>query len=179
MSVTWQTAGAYATGTASCAPGLPASTAVGDLLIIGCARIFGDYLNLVRVPQRLTELVLGTGLPDELILLVIMLLLIGLGMIVDAVSLIVVTTPILLPLIQSMGYDPLWFGIILVMNLEIAVVTPPVGLNLYTLKGVCPFLSIEEIIRSSIPFVLIQFLVLIVFVLFPAISLWLPYALPG
>lgn len=149
------------------------------LLIIGCARIFGDYLNLVRVPQTLTEFVLGMGLPDAVVLLVIMLLLIALGMIVDAVSLIVVTTPILLPLIVGMGYDPLWFGIILVMNLEIAVVTPPVGLNLYTLKGVCPFLSIEEIIRSSIPFVLIQFLVLIIFVLFPAISLWLPYALPG
>ena len=108
------------------------------------------------------------------ILLALMALLIVLGMLVDAVSLIVVTTPILLPLIVGMGYDPLWFGIILVINLEIAVVTPPVGLNLYTLRGVCPFLRIEEIIRSSIPFVLIQILVLIVFTLFPPLSLWLP-----
>ena len=67
-----------------------------------------------------------------------MLALVGLGMLVDAVSLIVVTTPILLPLITTLGYDPLWFGIILVMNLEIAVITPPVGLNLYTLKAVAP-----------------------------------------
>jgi C4-dicarboxylate transporter, DctM subunit len=60
------------------------------------------------------------------------------------------------------------------MNLEMAVVTPPVGLNLYTLRGVCPFLSIEEIIRASIPFVGIQFLGLLIFILFPGLALWLP-----
>ena len=144
------------------------------LLIMGCAKIFGDFLNLVRVPQTLAQALLAIDVPEMAILLAIMALLIVLGMFVDAVSLIVVTTPILLPLITGMGYDPLWFGIILVINLEIAVVTPPVGLNLYTLRGVCPFLRIEEIIRSSIPFVLIQILVLIVFTLFPPLALWLP-----
>lgn len=144
------------------------------LLIIGCAKIFGDYLNLVRVPQILTEVLTGSGMPAWAILVAIMLLLVILGMIVDAVSLIVVTTPVLLPVITALGYDPLWFGIILVLNLEIAVVTPPVGLNLYALRGVCPQLSIEEIIRSAMPFVLVQFLVLMLFVLFPGISLWLP-----
>ncbi|MBS9403288.1 TRAP transporter large permease [Halomonas sp. TRM85114] len=144
------------------------------LLIIGCAKIFGDYLNMVRVPQLLTEALTASGLPAWAILLAIMLLLILLGMIVDAVSLIVVTTPVLLPLIEALGYDPLWFGIIMVLNLEIAVVTPPVGLNLYALRGVCPELSVEEIIQSALPFVAVQFLVLMLFVFFPGISLWLP-----
>ncbi len=144
------------------------------LLIMGCARIFGDYLNMVRLPQTLTSFLLGLNLPNMVILLTIMALLIVLGMFVDGVSLIVVTTPILLPLITAMGYDPLWYGIILVINLELAVVTPPVGLNLYTLRGVCPFLSIEEIIQSSIPFLAVEVVVLIVFTLFPALSLWLP-----
>jgi C4-dicarboxylate transporter DctM subunit len=108
------------------------------------------------------------------ILLTIQALLIVLGMFVDAASLIVVTTPILMPLIVGMGYDPLWFGIVLVVNLELAVVTPPVGLNLYTLRGVCPFLGIEEIIRSSIPFLLVQLVALILFTLVPPLSLWLP-----
>ncbi|MCG7599851.1 TRAP transporter large permease subunit [Halomonas sp. McH1-25] len=144
------------------------------LLIIGCAKIFGDYLNLVRVPQILTEMLTASALPPWAILLAVMVLLVLLGMIVDAVSLIVVTTPVLLPLIQALGYDPLWFGIVLVLNLEIAVVTPPVGLNLYALRGVCPELSIEEIIRSALPFVAVQFLVLMLFVLFPGLSLWLP-----
>ncbi|NDW02886.1 TRAP transporter large permease [Jiella pacifica] len=144
------------------------------LIIMGCARIFGDYLNLVRVPDTIASLLIGTDLPPEAILMLIMLALVALGMLVDAVSLIVVTTPILLPLITTLGYDPLWFGIILVMNLEIAVITPPVGLNLYTLKAVAPMLKIEEIVRSVIPFVVIQFLMLALFVLFPALSLWLP-----
>ncbi|RBO52415.1 TRAP transporter large permease [Rhodovulum sp. BSW8] len=144
------------------------------LLIIGCAKIFGDYLNLVRVPEIVTERLTATSLPDWAILVVLMLALVLLGMLVDAVSLIVVTTPILLPLILALGYDPLWFGIILVMNLEIAVVTPPVGLNLYALRGVCPMLSVEEIVRAVLPFVAVQFVMLMIFVLFPGLSLWLP-----
>lgn len=144
------------------------------LLIIGCAKIFGDYLNFVRVPQTLTDILTATGLPSWAILVAIMLLLVLLGMLVDAVSLIVVTTPVLLPVIIALGYDPLWFGIVMILNLEIAVVTPPVGLNLYALRGVCPDLGIEEIIRSAIPFVIVQFAVLMLFVIFPEISLWLP-----
>ena len=106
-----------------------------------------------------------------------MLVLILLGMLIDAVSLIVVTTPIFLPLIIGLGYDPLWFGIVMVMNLEIAVITPPVGLNLYTLKAVAPMLKIEEIIRSIVPFVLVQFAMLMIVVLFPNLVLWLPNAI--
>ena len=144
------------------------------LMIMGSAKIFGDFLNMVRVPQLLSEFLLGLNLPNAVILLVVQALLIVLGMFVDAASLMVVTTPILLPLILGMGYDPLWFGIVLVVNLELAVVTPPVGLNLYTLQGVCPFLSIEDIIRSSIPFLMVQLVALVLFTLFPGLSLWLP-----
>ncbi len=144
------------------------------MLIIGCAKIFGDYLNLVRLPENVTEALIATALPPWAILTLVMLALVFLGMLVDGVSLIVVTTPILLPLITALGYDPLWFGIILVMNLEIAVVTPPVGLNIYALRGVCPMLSVEEIIAGVMPFVVVQFAMLMLFVLFPSISLWLP-----
>ena len=144
------------------------------LMIMGSAKIFGDFLNMVRVPQQLSEYLLGLDLPNAVVLLVIQALLIVLGMFVDAASLMVVTTPILLPLITGMGYDPLWFGIVLVINLELAVVTPPVGLNLYTLRGVCPFLTIEQIIRSSFPFLLVQLAALILFTLVPGLSLWLP-----
>ncbi|MEW6262019.1 MAG: TRAP transporter large permease subunit [Thermodesulfobacteriota bacterium] len=144
------------------------------LIIMASAKIFGDFLNMVRVPQELSRFLLSFNLPGMVVILIIMILLVFLGMFVDAVSLIVVTTPILLPLIVGLGYDPLYYGIILVMNLEMAVVTPPVGLNLYTLKGVCSFLEIEEIIRSSIPFVVVQFVALLLFTLFPSLSLWLP-----
>ena len=147
---------------------------VAILLIMGCAKIFGDYLNMVRVPEHMTNFFMGLNLPNLVMVLLIQALLILGGMFVDAGSLLVITTPILLPLIKAMGYDPLWYGIVLVINLELAVVTPPVGLNLYTLRSCCPVLTLEEIIRSSFPFLLVQLACLIIFSVYPPLSLWLP-----
>jgi C4-dicarboxylate transporter DctM subunit len=147
---------------------------VAILIIMGCAKILGDYLNMVRIPQELSQLMLGWNLPRELMILAVQGLLILGGMFVDAASLIVVTTPILLPLVKALGYDPLWYGIVLVINLELAVVTPPVGLNLYTLRSCVPTLKLEEIIRSSIPFLLIELGCLIFFTLYPPLAMWLP-----
>jgi C4-dicarboxylate transporter DctM subunit len=147
---------------------------VAIMLIIGCAKIFGDYLNMVRVPEQLTNFFMSLNLPNIVMILAIQALLILGGMFVDAASLVVITTPILLPLIKAMGYDPLWYGIVLVINLELAVVTPPVGLNLYTLRSCCPVLTVEEIINSSIPFLFVELACLILFSVYPPLSLWLP-----
>ena len=147
---------------------------VAILLIMGCAKIFGDYLNMVRVPEQVTNFFMGLNMPNLVMVLIIQGILIIGGMFVDAGSLMVITTPILLPLIKAMGYDPLWYGIVLVINLELAVVTPPVGLNLYTLRSCCPVLTLEEIIKSSLPFLLIQLACLILFSAYPPLSLWLP-----
>jgi C4-dicarboxylate transporter DctM subunit len=147
---------------------------VAILLIMGCAKIFGDYLNMARVPEQVTNFFMGLGLPNLVMILIIQGLLIIGGMFVDAGSLMIITTPILLPLILAMGYDPLWYGIVLVINLELAVVTPPVGLNLYTLRSCCPVLTVEEIIKASFPFLLVQLACLILFSVYPPLSLWLP-----
>ena len=147
---------------------------VAILLIMGCAKIFGDYLNMVRVPEQVTNFFMGLSLPNLAMILIIQALLIVGGMFVDAGSLMIITTPILLPLIKAMGYDPLWYGIVLVINLELAVVTPPVGLNLYTLRSCCPVLTVEEIIKASFPFLLVQLACLILFSVYPPLSLWLP-----
>jgi len=147
---------------------------VAILLIMGCAKIFGDYLNMVRVPEMVTNFFMGLNMPNLVMVLLIQGILIIGGMFVDAGSLMVITTPILLPLIKAMGYDPLWYGIVLVINLELAVVTPPVGLNLYTLRSCCPVLTLEEIIKSSLPFLVIQLICLIIFSVYPPLSLWLP-----
>jgi tripartite ATP-independent transporter DctM subunit len=147
---------------------------VAILLIMGCAKIFGDYLNMVRVPEMVTNFFMDLHMPNLVMVLLIQGILIIGGMFVDAGSLMVITTPILLPLIKAMGYDPLWYGIVLVINLELAVVTPPVGLNLYTLRSCCPVLTLEEIIKSSLPFLVIQLLCLILFSVYPPLSLWLP-----
>ena len=147
---------------------------VAIMVIIGCAMIFGSWLNMIRVPETLSNFLIGLNLPPLVLIFAIQILLIIGGMFVDAASLIVITTPILLPLVKALGYDPLWYGIVLVINLELAVVTPPVGLNLYTLKSCVPSLSLEEIIRSSLPFLVIEFICLLIFTLYPQISLWLP-----
>jgi C4-dicarboxylate transporter DctM subunit len=150
------------------------SISVAIMLIICCAKIFGDYLNMVRVPEQLTNFFMALNLPNLVMILVIQALLILGGMFVDAASLVVITTPILLPLIKAMGYDPLWYGIVLVINLELAVVTPPVGLNLYTLRSCCPVLTVEEIIKSTLPFLIVELACLILFSVYPPLSLWLP-----
>ncbi|MCU0592005.1 MAG: TRAP transporter large permease subunit [Desulfobacterales bacterium] len=147
---------------------------VAIMVIIGCAMIFGSYLNMVRLPEMLSNFLIELNLHRMVLILAVQALLIVGGMFVDAASLIVITTPILLPLVKALGFDPLYYGIILVINLELAVVTPPVGLNLYTLKSCVPSLSLEEIIRSSIPFLIIQLLCLLLFTLYPPLSLWLP-----
>jgi len=144
------------------------------MLIICCAKIFGDYLNMVRLPEALTNILLALHLPPMVMMLAIQGLLILGGMFVDAATLVVITTPILLPLVKALGFDLLWYGIVLVINLELAVVTPPVGLNLYTLRGCCPFLTVEEIIRASLPFLMVQLACLLLFTLYPPLALWLP-----
>ncbi len=147
---------------------------VAIMVIIGCAMIFGSFLNMVRIPEMVSNYLTGLNLHPLVLILTIQALLIVGGMFVDAASLIVITTPILLPLVKALGFDPLWYGIVLVINLELAVVTPPVGLNLYTLKSCVPSLKLEEIIQSSLPFLLIQLLCLLLFTLYPPLSLWLP-----
>lgn len=144
------------------------------MLIISCAKIFGDYLNMVRLPEALTNALLAFNPPPMVMVLAVQALLILGGMFVDAATLVVITTPILLPLVRALGFDPLWYGIVLVINLELAVVTPPVGLNLYTLRGCCPFLTVEEIIRASLPFLMVQLACLLLFTLYPPLALWLP-----
>ena len=103
-----------------------------------------------------------------------MMVLVVMGCFIDGASMVFVTTPILLPTVIALGYDPLWYGVILVMNLEMAVITPPVGLNLYTMKSIAEDVTMGEILAGTLPFVLLEFAVLMLFVVFPELALWLP-----
>lgn len=101
-----------------------------------------------------------------------MFLLILLGMFVDAGTVIIVTPPILLPALMALGFDPLWYGIILVINLEMAVITAPVGLNLYTLKSITEDVTMGGILRGTMPYVGVEFAALVFFM--PKLVMWLP-----
>lgn len=151
-----------------------ARTTAAVAIIAACAFVFGQFLLYTRVPDIVSQFCIGLELSPILIIIGIMVIFVFLGMFIDGGSLVLVTTPILLPTIIALGFDPLWWGILLVMNMNMAVITPPVGLNLYALKSVVPDLSIEEIIQGSLPYVVIEFLALMPFIFFPGLLLWLP-----
>ncbi|MCS7233506.1 MAG: TRAP transporter large permease subunit [Synergistetes bacterium] len=144
------------------------------LIILACAFTFSQFLNLVRLPERIAKWATSVQVPGIVVILIFMGVLILLGCIIDGASLIIVTTPIMLPAVKALGFDPLWFGILMVLNVEIAVITPPVGLNLYTLKSIAEDLHINEIIRGTAPYIIVEILCLLLFVFWPSLALWLP-----
>ncbi|MEY3907850.1 MAG: hypothetical protein RLZ52_917, partial [Pseudomonadota bacterium] len=92
------------------------------------------------------------------------------------VAIILMTAPILYPIITAAGFDPIWFGVILTINMEIGLITPPVGLNLFVIQGIAPDISIGKILKGSFPFVLLMILQIVILCIFPEIATWLPQA---
>ncbi len=145
------------------------------LFIFINAMLFGYVLTRLQIPQQLALFVANAHMTKWAVLTSIVLLLIFMGMFLDGASVILIATPILLPVIQVFGYDKIWFGVILMITIEMAVITPPVGLNLYVIKSIAPEnVSLKDIITGSLPFVLVEIAVLIFFILFPELVLWLP-----
>ncbi|SMY11097.1 TRAP transporter large permease [Brevibacterium jeotgali] len=144
------------------------------LIIVGSAFVFTQMLVVVRAAEALTTFVGGLSIPPSLIVIILLIIVLGLGCLIDAASLMLVITPILLPIFESLGYDPLWVGVILVVTLETAVITPPVGLNLYAMKSVVPQVDIGDIIRGALPYLAIEFGLVILMVFVPEIATWFP-----
>jgi tripartite ATP-independent transporter DctM subunit len=145
------------------------------LLIFVSAMFFGYVLTLLKFPQYIMQIIAESGWPAWLVLTAIMAWLIVLGCFVDAVSVLTISTPLLLPAVKMLGYSPLWFGIVMCITLEMAVITPPVGLNLYTIKGIAPpEVSLKDIIWGALPFVAVEIVCLALFVASPSLTLWLP-----
>ncbi|MFP4538285.1 MAG: TRAP transporter large permease [Dichotomicrobium sp.] len=147
------------------------------LAILASALLFGYLLTRLRVPQDIVIFVTQSGLPEIVILLGIFVVLIVMGMFMDVVSVILIATPLLLPVITTMGYDPIWFGIVMAVATEMAVITPPVGLNLFVIKGISPpEVSLGDVTLGALPFFGVLLAGLMLFVAFPGIVLWLPFA---
>lgn len=123
------------------------NTAMIGMIIIG-AMLFGYVLTTTNVASSISEMVVNLAISKWLILIVINLLLIFLGFFMETISIIVITVPILAPVIVALDWDLLWFGVMMAINMEMALITPPVGLNLYVVKGVAPDISLETIIRG-------------------------------
>lgn len=142
-------------------------------IIVG-AMIFNYFAAVSTVPQKLVEVVGGMSTSPYIIIFLITLLYLILGCFLDSLSMIMLTVPFIYPLVTSLGLDPIWFGIYVVLVMEMAVITPPVGINVFAAAGMHPDMSVETIFRGVWPFVFGQAICIFLIVVFPQIVLFLP-----
>ncbi len=148
-------------------------TAMVFLIVTG-AIIYSYFMAVTRVPFELSAWVGGLGVSRTVIMVIIIFgYLIG-GCFMDSLAMVTLTVPILFPLILSLGYDPIWFGIIIVLVAEMGVITPPVGINVYVIKGVVPEVPLETIFRGIFPFLAAIMACIFILIAFPQIALYLP-----
>lgn len=153
---------------------MASTTSMIFALLIG-AGIFSVFLSLARVPQLLSRTILDTGLPPYAIVILLLAIYIPLGMFLDTISALIVTVPIVIPVIRTLGIDLTWFGVLVCLMIEIALLTPPVGMNVYMVKATAPKeVTLSDVYISIIPFLVMLIFVLIILIIFPSISLWLP-----
>ncbi len=149
-------------------------TAASVFTVLIGALIFGYFLTITQVPQNLTNHVTSLGLNRYEVLALIMVMYLILGCLMDAMAMIILTVPIIFPVIVQLGFDPIWFGIIIVMTVELGLIHPPVGMNVFVIKSVVPDVSFTTIFKGVIPFVLTDLVRLVILIAFPVIALWLP-----
>jgi C4-dicarboxylate transporter DctM subunit len=143
--------------------------------ILVAASSFGYVLSFLRVPQNLVNWSLSLKLSPLVILVAVNFLLFVLGCIMDPAAIIMVTVPILAPLMEALGFDLVWFGVMFVVNMELAEITPPLGLNLYIMKSVAPpGITLNDIIVGSFPFMILDVIGLALVIIWPELILWLP-----
>jgi C4-dicarboxylate transporter DctM subunit len=142
-------------------------------MILAGASVLGFVLTKMRIPHEIVQAVVAQEIGVTGFLLAMMALLFVLGMFLETIAIILITTPVILPVMAHLGIHPVWYGVLLVINLELALITPPVGMNLFTIKAVTRA-PIGDIIRGSLPYVLLIFVCLAAVMAWPQLALWLP-----
>jgi tripartite ATP-independent transporter DctM subunit len=144
------------------------------LLLVAGAVVFGHFLAVTRIPFELASWVAALNLPSWAIVLVIVLVYLIGGCFIDALALIMLTIPIFYPVITNLGYDPVWFGVIIVLVTQMGVITPPVGINVYVVNGIDKSIPLEDIFIGSMPFLIALIVGTVIMVMFPKPVVWLP-----
>ncbi len=153
--------------------------AVMIMMIIAAADLFSYMMSSLFITQTLAMQIAALEVNRWVVLLWINLFLLLAGCFLPPVAVILMTTPTLLPILEGLGFNAIWFGIVLTINMEIGLITPPVGLNLYVINGIAPDVRLPTILWGSLPFVLCMVLAIVLLCLFPQIALWLPEVLMG
>ncbi|NYT71126.1 TRAP transporter large permease [Halomonas sp. QX-2] len=149
------------------------------MLVIATAEVFAYALSSMFITQTVAAAIADLEINRWALMGVINLFLLVAGFFLPPVAVIVMTAPILLPIILAANFDPYWFAVILTINLEIGLITPPVGLNLFIIKGIAPDISLRDILMGSLPYALCMVLGILLLCLFPGIALWLPNLIMG
>jgi C4-dicarboxylate transporter DctM subunit len=149
-------------------------TAAAVFTVLIGALLFGYFLTITQSPQKLTEFLTSLGIGRYGVLALIMLMYLVLGCLMDAMAMIILTVPIIFPVIVHLGFDPIWFGVIIVMTVELGLIHPPVGMNVFVIKSVVKDVSFTTIFKGVLPFILTDIVRLIILIAFPIIALWLP-----
>ena len=149
------------------------TTAAIFTILIG-ALLFGYFLTVTQTPQKVTQLLTGLGLGRYGVLAIIMFMYLVLGCVMDAMAMIILTIPIVFPVVTALGFDPIWFGVIIVMTVELGLIHPPVGMNVFVIKSVVRDVKISTIFIGVIPFVVTDLVRLVILIAFPALATFLP-----
>ena len=144
------------------------------LVIVSGAVIFGHFMAVTRVPYDLANWVAGLPVPKHAIMsLIIFVYLLG-GCFMDALGMVILTIPIFFPVAQTLGFDPIWFGVVIVLITEMGVITPPVGINVYVVYGIAEDVPLGTIFRGVLPMLIALIVCSLVILFFPQIALFLP-----
>jgi C4-dicarboxylate transporter, DctM subunit len=149
-------------------------TAAAVFTVLIGALIFGYFLTITQTPQKVTEFLVGLGLGPYGVLALIMVMYLILGCLMDALAMVILTVPIVFPVMKAMGFDPIWFGVIIVMTVELGLIHPPVGMIVFVIKSVIDDLNFSTIFKGVIPFIITDFLRLLILIAFPILATWLP-----
>ena len=147
-------------------------TAMIMLLVVGAFTLM-KFLAMSKLPFFLADTIGGLDLPRYVIFAGIIVLYIFLGMFLDIFAAIVLTIPVIFPLVMKLGFDPIWFGVVMVLVMEMGLITPPVGLNVFALSGVTG-IPLDTVFRGVLPFVLAMILCILLLIIFPQLALFLP-----
>jgi len=150
-----------------------ATSAMLYVILIG-ASVFSYALTLSRLPSNMVAIIGNLDVPPLMIIAGLMVIYIILGALFDTVSAMVLTMPFVYPLILNMGMDPIWWGIVMVMVIEIGMVTPPIGINALIMRSMLPQSNLRDIYMGIMPFLVSDLIRLTLVILFPALALWLP-----
>ncbi len=149
------------------------TTAMLFTLLIA-ATIFANFVNFTSMPGDLKEWITHLGLSPIMIIAAMMMIYVVLGTVMEELTMVLLTIPLFFPIVTSLGFDPVWFGVLIVMIVQIGLISPPVGMNLFVLNSLLPGVGLGNIFRGCWPFVLVMIVVLALLIAFPQLSLWLP-----